>query len=430
MYSIHWFRRDLRLFDNHSLFRALSSGKPTKLIFIFDRDILDKLDDSADARVHFIHNQILDLNLELKQLQASIEVYYGKPTSIWEEIINQYPISEVYANEDYEPYAIQRDNRIKDYLNQKGISFQLCKDHVIFEKNEVLKKDGTPYTVYTPYSKAWKEKLLQEPIKQFPSENNLQNLHSNGIQKPIELEEMGFRKSNQNFPEKVIQESIIKNYAKTRDLPGIFGTSRLGIHFRFGTISIREKAKKAEQLSTKYFNELIWREFYISILYHFPQVVEKAFKPIYDTIQWENNEGNFEKWCHGQTGYPLVDAGMRELNESGYMHNRTRMLAASFLTKHLLIDWRWGENYFAKKLLDFDLASNNGGWQWAAGSGVDAAPYFRIFNPFIQHSKFDPHNKYVKKWVPEFDSPDYPPEIVDHQWARNRCLEAYKHALQ
>tara|TARA_E500000178_G_C17032341_1_gene761224 strand:- start:2853 stop:4145 length:1293 start_codon:yes stop_codon:yes gene_type:complete len=430
VYSIHWFRRDLRLQDNHGLFKALSSGKPTRLVFIFDEIILGKLKNEKDARVHFIHEQIQKINKKLSNFNASIDVHYGEPKNVWKEIIAANNVSEVHANEDYEPYAIQRDEMIENLLKSKGIPFTLNKDQVIFAKNEVLKKDGTPYTVYTPYSKAWKARLLENPIQSYPSENLLQNLDPNGFNEPISLEKMGFKKSNQHFPESVVPESLIKNYAKTRDIPGMFGTSRLGIHFRFGTISIREKAKRAEALSTKYFNELIWREFYASILYHFPQVVSNAFKPIYDTIQWDNNTDFFEKWTKGQTGYPLVDAGMRELNESGYMHNRSRMLAASFLTKHLLIDWRWGEAYFAEKLLDFDLASNNGGWQWAAGSGVDAAPYFRIFNPYIQHSKFDPKDLYVKKWVHEYDTPNYTEEIVDHQLARNRCLEAYKHALQ
>jgi deoxyribodipyrimidine photo-lyase len=428
--TIFWHRRDLRIHDNAGLYHALKSKHPVLPIFIFDRNILDKLEDKADARVEFIHQYISDLKHQYESFGATLKLFYGKPDEVWKEILNNYSVAEVYCNRDYEPYAQQRDKAVFDFLDSKNIPFKGFKDHVIFEKNEVLKDDGKPYTVYTPYSKKWKAKLNDFYLKPYPTEKYLKNLLKTQSDKLISLEEMGFKPSGIPFPEKSTPVEIIINYHATRDLPAIKGTTRLSVHLRFGTISIRELATTAKGLNEKYLNELIWRDFYQMILFHFPHTVNKAFKPEYDKIQWLNNEKEFKTWCEGKTGYPIVDAGMRELNATGFMHNRVRMIVASFLTKHLLIDWRWGEAYFAKKLLDFELASNVGGWQWAAGCGVDAAPYFRVFNPALQTEKFDKELKYIKKWVPEYGTSAYPKPIIDHKIARERVLKTYKEALK
>ncbi len=427
--NVFWFRRDLRLKDNAALYHALKSGKKVLPIFIFDTNILSKLEDKSDARVEFIHQELLKINQEIKQLGSGVKIIFGNPKEVWIKLCNEYKIDSVYANQDYEPYANERDNSIKNILSKQNIQLILYKDQCIFDYTEVLKDDGLPYTVFTPYSKKWKAKLNDFYLKPFPSETLLHELESFENETIITLGEIGFHKTKTIFPEKSTQTSTIKNYEKLRDFPAVNGTSKLSLHFRFGTISIREKAKKALETSEKWLNELIWREFYMQILAHFPHVTSGAFKKDYDRIEWETHTENFQSWCIGKTGYPIVDAGMRELNETGFMHNRVRMIVASFLCKHLLISWQWGEAYFAKKLLDFDLASNNGGWQWAAGSGVDAAPYFRIFNPYLQTTKFDPNLEYIKKWVPEFESKNYPKPIVDHTFARNRCLERYKAVL-
>lgn len=426
---IHWFRRDLRLQDNAALFNALKSGKKVLPIFIFDRQILDKLP-KRDLRVVFIHQTLLALKEELQSWGSDLQVFYGETESVWRELLQQHNISAVFTNRDYEPYAIARDTRIKEMLSDKQIALLDYKDHVIFEFNEVLKDDGKPYTVYTPYSKKWKALLDPYYYKPYPTETYFKNFLKFEASKMPELEEMGFDNSPFKFPASQSSRSIISNYHLNRDLPAINGTSRLGLHFRFGTISIREKVGKALAINEKYLNELIWRDFYIQIMANFPHAMKGAFKPAYDGIEWQNNEAHFKAWCEGKTGYPIVDAGMRELNTTGFMHNRVRMIVASFLCKHLLIDWRWGETYFAEKLLDFELASNNGGWQWAAGSGVDAAPYFRIFNPYLQTEKFDSKFEYIKRWVPEYGTSQYPKEIVEHTKARELCLEVYKRALK
>lgn len=428
--SIFWFRRDLRLHDNAGLYHALKTGMPVLPIFIFDTEILNKLADKADKRVEFIHNTLAQLKLELEQLGSSLKVYYGNPIEIWKNIVNEYKVAKVFTNHDYEPYAIERDETVKQLLASFGAQLQTYKDHVVFEKHEVVKENGEPYTVYTPYSKVWKARVNDFYLKPYPTQKYYSNLYKTPSFDFVSLDAMGFSRTNAVFPPTSVNKGLIKNYENTRDFPGIEGTSRLSLHFRFGTVSIREKMAAAKLLSEKYYNELIWREFYSSILWHFPRVIHGAFKKEYDAIKWDNNEEYFDKWCKGKTGYPLVDAGMRELNQTGHMHNRTRMVVASFLTKHLLIDWCWGEAYFAKKLLDFELASNNGGWQWAAGCGVDAAPYFRIFNPEIQLNKFDPNFIYVRKWVPEFGTPLYPRPIVNHVEAREKCLERYKAVLK
>ena len=439
--SIFWFRRDLRTTDNCGLYHALNGNNPVQPIFIFDRNILDDLEDKKDARVEFIHQYLSRLNEEFNTTGAALKVYYGKPIEIWKGIVADHDIEAVYANHDYEPYAIERDERVASLLKEAGIQFLTFKDHVIFERDEVVKDDGKPYTVFTPYSRKWKAKLrsgcthpdddlsTSKYLQSFPSESLKSNYAKTDHSEFPTLGDIGFMPSGLKFPPTSVSQGLIKNYEKTRNFPGIDGTSRLGIHFRFGTISIREKAKRALGLSGTYVNELIWRDFYSMILNWFPKVVSEPFRKKYEFVKWRNDKEDFEKWCEGKTGYPIVDAGMRELNETGYMHNRVRMITASFLTKHLLIDWRWGEAYFAQKLLDFDLASNSGGWQWAAGCGTDAAPYFRVFNPYTQQQKFDKDFVYIRKWVPEYGTSDYVEPIVDHKFARERCLEVYKSGL-
>ncbi len=420
--NIFWFRRDLRLHDNAGLYHALKSNLPVVPIFIFDKDILDKLEEKKDRRVEFIRDTIVSMQEKLVKLGSSLEVFYDIPEQIFGKIINDYKVRAIYTNHDYEPYAIKRDDIIKDLLAEKNIGFKSYKDQVIFEKDEVLKDDGKPYTVYSPYSRKWKSVFTDFYDKSYPTKKYHDNFFKQKNKHIPSLEEMGFQETDKKFPSENPGDELIKHYNKTRDFPAIDGTSRLGIHLRFGTVSIREVVKKARELNSTFLNELIWREFYMSILWHFPQVGHhKAFKPEYDNIKWRNNEEEFRKWCEGQTGYPIVDAGMRQLNDTGYMHNRVRMITGSFLCKDLLIDWRWGEAYFAEKLLDFDLAANNGGWQWVSGSGCDAAPFFRIFNPELQTKKFDKDLKYITKWVPEFQEFNYPKPIVDHVAARERC---------
>ncbi len=426
---IFWFRRDLRLQDNAGLYHALRSGKKVLGFFLFDREILDKLEDRNDARVTFLHRETEQLKHDLNKLGSDLLVLHDTPVGAWKQLIRQYAPKGVYTNRDYEPDAIRRDKQIADLLEEAGIPFSHYKDQVVFDRDEVLKEDGTPYIVYTPYSKAWKQKLTPFYLKPYPTEHYFgEFLKCDGLRFPS-LEELGFHPSSIPFPSREVSRDLIRNYHNTRDIPGMDGTSRLSLHFRFGTVSIREKAKRAQPLNEKYFNELIWREFYQMILYHYPEVVHQSFKKVYDRIEWQNDPEEFERWKTGNTGFPLVDAGMRELLATGYMHNRVRMVVASFLCKHLLIDWRWGERWFARKLLDYDLASNNGGWQWAAGTGVDAAPYFRVFNPWLQQEKFDKDLHYVKKWVPEYGSDRYVKPMVDHAFARQRCLERYKVAL-
>lgn len=425
-----WFRRDLRLTDNHGLFQALRSGKPVRPVFIFDPDILDKLSNKQDSRVSFIYDQLKTMQESISEHGGNLEVYYGKPASIWGELLQDDSMDGVYSNEDYEPYAMNRDQEIANICSEQNKEFRQFKDQVIFAKDEVVKNDGSPYTVYTPYMRKWKKHLIEHPIKQFPSEKYLDHFCSTSRPRWVTLEEMGFSAPNISFPEKSITQGRISAYEEKRDIPSIVGTSRLSVHFRFGTISIREKFLKGVSLSEKWINELIWRDFYMQILYHFPHVVNGSFRKKYDQIPWRNNTEDFDRWKSGTTGYPMVDAGMRELNQTGFMHNRVRMVVASFLTKHLLIDWRWGEAYFAEKLLDFELASNNGGWQWAAGSGVDAAPYFRVFNPESQQKKFDPKFEYIKQWIPEFGTNEYAQPMVEHSFARKRCLETYQSVLK
>ena len=435
-FTYFWFRRDLRVNDNHGFYQALKSGLKVKPIFIFDTNILNKLVDKNDARVAFIHQQILNLktifmgnHTDFEGLNSDIEVWYGDPTEVWTKIFSTNTVAEIYTNTDYEPNAINRDAKIAKLCESFNCNFRSFKDQVIFEKAEVTKDDGLPYTVFTPYMKKWKIRYFENPPIQYPSESNLQNLATFKFGEMPTLDSMGFMPSEIEIPSMQVEQGRIKNYEQTRDIPSVLGTSRLSIHLRFGTISVREKVTKGFKLSEKWVNELIWRDFYQQILFHFPRIVNESFKPQYDKIEWLNDEKSFQLWTEGKTGYPIVDAGMRELNATGFMHNRVRMIVASFLTKHLLIDWRWGEVYFAQKLLDFDLASNNGGWQWAAGSCVDAAPYFRVFNPTLQTQKFDSEFKYIKQWVPEFGTGKYPKPIVEHSFARERCLTTYKRGI-
>lgn len=449
--TIFWHRRDLRTNDNAGLYNALKNGGEVLPIFIFDRNILDKLEDKADARVEFLQNTVSKLAKAYEQAGGTMRVFYGDPQEIWAEILATYPnLKTVYANEDYESYAITRDKSIATSLAQKNINFYTYKDHVIFAGNEVQKKAGGPYTVFTPYSRMWRANLESRMdswvdesgkeitasyyLKPYPSEAYFHRLLE-GSQVPSShkkvpsLAEMGFVPTAVEIPPTEVSRKLIREYDKMRDIPSVEGTSRLGIHFRHGTISIREKCLRAMELNATYVNELIWRDFYSQILQHFPHVENGPFREKYAAIPWINDPEKFQAWCEGKTGVPIVDAGMRELNETGHMHNRVRMIVASYLTKHLLTTWQLGEAYFAKKLLDFDLASNNGGWQWAAGCGTDAQPYFRVFNPESQQKKFDPDFKYIKRWVPEFGTSQYPTPIVDHKFGRERAIAVYKEAL-
>ena len=429
--NIFWFRRDLRLEDNAGLYRALKAGLPVIPVFIFDTTILDELEDRSDARVGFIHQSIMQLDKDIRKHKGNLQVYLGKPREIFKKLLETYSIHTIFTNRDYEPYARERDEAVSALAKKQGTNFRSFKDQVIFDTDEVIKDNGEPYTVFTPYSKKWKASLTDFHLKAYPVRRYTDHFYKGKAHAIPDLEEIGFTPSSIPIPPHKIPEDIIADYAATRDIPGIKGTSHLGLHLRFGTISIRQLATVAGRLSQTFLGELIWRDFYQAILWHFPQVGKgHAFKPAYDHIKWRDSEADFEKWKNGETGFPIVDAGMRELNNTGFMHNRVRMITASFLSKHLLINWRLGEAYFAEKLLDYDLAANNGGWQWAAGSGCDAAPYFRIFNPWLQEKKFDPKQVYIKKWIPEFDTPAYPAPMVDHAFARDRCLKVYSEALK
>lgn len=428
--NLFWFRRDLRLDDNRGFYEALKGKNPVLPIFIFDSEILDHLP-KDDARVSFICETLQNMRQTLQDdHNSSIALYLGKPEAVYKQLIKEYEIETVYTNHDYEPYATKRDNAIKALLEDHNIDFKTYKDQVIFEKNEVVKKDGKPYLVYTPYMRTWKEKFKTIDLEIFYTNSYLENLIAHSRLPNLSLSDIGFEKSSQEIAPYEVTPTVIQDYEATRNFPAKDATSKLGPHLRFGTVSIRKMVKKAiaEQNET-FWQELIWREFFMQILWHFPHTINEAFKPKYDRIEWRNNEEEFSKWCKGKTGYPLVDAGMRQLNNTGFMHNRVRMLVGSFLCKHLLIDWRWGEAYFAEKLHDYEMASNVGNWQWVAGTGVDAAPYFRIFNPTTQIDKFDKDRRYIKKYVPEFDTDAYVEKMVDHKKARERCLETYKSVL-
>jgi deoxyribodipyrimidine photo-lyase len=428
--TLFWHRRDLRMADNAGLFKALKHGLPVQPVFVFDTTILDQLPRN-DQRVLFIHQEINALKEQYREWGSELLVVAGNPVDQIPKLAKELHARTVFTNRDYEPYALQRDKQLAEILSKESVEFVGAKDHVIFEKGEVLKADGKPYTVFTPYMRRWKEQLTSFYTASYPVEKYAGNLRKlSGLLTCPSLEELGFSADQTVvFPDRIPPVEIIRNYHETRDIPSVEGTSRLSLHLRFGTVSIRTLVRLAQAAGEKFLNELIWRDFYQMIIFHFPQSVTQAFKPEYDRIEWEHNEEHFRCWREGKTGYPLVDAGMRELNATGHMHNRVRMVTASFLTKHLLIDWRLGERYFAEKLLDFELASNVGGWQWAASSGCDAAPYFRVFNPTLQQEKFDPKCEYIRKWVPEFGTETYPKPIVDHAFARERVLARYKSGL-
>lgn len=429
-YTIFWFRRDLRIDDNVGFLAALKSDFPVFPIFIFDSEILEDLPKN-DARVSFIYKKIQELRTIFQEkYNSSLAIFHGKPIATFKEILSDFSIAEVYTNRDYEPYAKQRDEKIADFLTENNIELKTFKDQVIFEKNEVVKKDETPYLVYTPYMKQWKKIFKEDKLKVHYTSQYLENLIQHSRLPNLSLVDIGFEKSTIKVPDYELTPTLIEEYDEQRNIPSKNGTSNLSPHLRFGTVGIRKIVKKAiQEKDETFFEELIWREFFMQILYHYPKTVTDAFKEKYDRIEWRNNKAEFNKWKEGKTGYPLVDAGMRQLNKSGLMHNRVRMLVGSFLCKHLLIDWRWGEAYFAEKLLDYEMSSNVGNWQWVAGSGVDATPYFRIFNPTTQLDKFDKDRKYVKKWVPEFGTKDYPEPMVNHKKARERCLKVYKKAV-
>jgi len=427
--NLFWFRRDLRLHDNHGLKQALQSGKRVHCLFIYDTILLEELEED-DPRLGFLDMEIKRLSKSLEKLGSRLSVWYGAPLEVFKKVTAIHHVDTLFLNLDYEPYAIERDSQVEFFLKSRGISMKGFDDQVIMPPLTILKSDGSPYTVFTPYSHRWMGRFEKEGVQNYRAEKYWDQLDTLGPWNFTSLLEHGFNPKEMVLPERVPDWDRLRDYHQHRNFPAREGTSRLGIHLRFGTISIRDLAIEAAQNNKIFLNELIWREFYQMILFHFPHVVTRSFKPQYDRIRWLNNKGHFEAWCNGMTGYPLVDAGMRELNETGYMHNRIRMVTASFLTKHLLIDWRWGEAYFASKLLDYDLAANNGGWQWAAGTGCDAAPYFRVFNPALQQQKFDPSNEYVYRWVPECRSGNaYPAPIVDHGMARNRALSVYREAL-
>ena len=429
--SLVWLRRDLRLHDNAALYHALKSGRPVLPVFIFDRTILDALDDRLDRRVEFLVQEINRLRDELAQMGSAIIVRYGHPVEVWKELLTQYNVAEVFTNHDYEVYAKKRDKSIDDLLNEQNIGLKTFKDQTIFERDEVLTGKQSSYTVFTPYSKKWHGKLNDFYLKSYPTEPYFGQFFQTQPLPVSTLADMDFQPVGEPFPSRTVPDKLIDTYADTRNFPALtHSTSELSMHLRFGTISIRDLARQAREADNKTFlNELCWRDFYFQVLDHFPHVEKHSFRRQYDNIAWRNNEDEFDAWCRGETGYPIVDAGMRQLNTVGWMHNRVRMITASFLCKHLLIDWRWGEAYFGKKLRDYDLSANNGGWQWAAGSGTDAAPYFRVFNPTLQAGKFDKDEVYIREWVPEVDSIDYPKPIVAHEMARERAIETYKKGL-
>jgi deoxyribodipyrimidine photo-lyase len=423
--SVFWFRRDLRLEDNTALEKALSSGYPVMPVFIFDTQIIDELS-ADDARISFIYKHLLNIHKQLVSRDSSLHIYKGEPLAVWKELLSRYEIQAVHVNKDYEPYALQRDGEIADLLEKRGIGFLRFKDQVIFEESEIVKKDGKPYTVFTPYKRKWLERFqggsYLSPARE-PGSGFLKSTHFFP-----QMETLGFRPSPIQVPPYDL--SRLKDYPVLRDIPAPEATSHLSPHLRFGTVSIRQIMARLGPSDEVFLSELIWREFFMQILFHFPRVVDQNFKPKYNGIAWLNNQKDFERWCEGKTGYPLVDAGMRQLNATGTMHNRVRMVTAGFLCKHLLIDWRMGEAYFATRLLDYELSSNNGNWQWAAGTGCDAAPYFRIFNPMEQLKKFDPDLEYVQRWVPEFGTREYVSPMIDHRFARDRALETFREAIQ
>jgi deoxyribodipyrimidine photo-lyase len=428
--SIFWFRRDLRLEDNIGLMHALKTRENVLPLFVFDPEVLQWGENKRNIQVGFVYDTLMGIKEKLEIIGSGLYVAAGKPLDVFKALMDSYHIFSVYANREYEPYTLQRDDEVAAFLASQGVEFHTYKDHVLFEQNEIVKDNGEPYTVFTAYKQRFLRKLNQSMVVPAPISKYAYNFFRTTPLPIPSLDDMGYSRVDVPVPPRKLPAELLKSYETDRDFPARNGTSHLGVHLRFGTVSIRKVTALAMQHSDTFLNELIWRNFYSVILWFFPRVVHASFKPAYDEIVWENNKEHFKAWCEGRTGYPLVDAGMRELNATGYMHNRVRMVTASFLCKHLLIDWRWGEAYFAQKLLDYDLASNNGGWQWAAGSGNDAAPYFRVFNPELQAKKFDPNVEYILKWVPEYGTMSYPKPIVVHAEARNRALARYAEAVK
>ena len=428
--SIFWFRRDLRLDDNAGLKAALSDDHPVVPIFIFDTEILESLPED-DARVTFIFENLQKMRDQLQnEHDSSIAMYHGTPEKVFKQILKEFEVKKVFTNRDYEPYAKERDEEIKKLLEDNDVEFKDFKDQVIYESGEVLKSDGDPYIVYTPYKNTWMDQFKDKELEFHYTARYTDNYIKNSRLPNLSLSDMGFKKSSIEVPDYKVTPGLIKDYEKKRNFPGTDATSHLGPHLRFGTVSVRQMIRDADKEKNKTFlEELVWREFFMQVLEHYPNTVTDSFRKKYDKVKWRNNKSEFKKWKEGKTGYPLVDAGMRQLNKTGFMHNRVRMVVGSFLCKHLLIDWRWGEAYFAEKLLDYEMSSNVGNWQWVAGSGVDAAPYFRIFNPTTQIEKFDKDKKYIKEWVEEYGTDDYPEKMVDHKEARERALDTYKSAV-
>ncbi|MCK8490414.1 DNA photolyase family protein [Spirosoma sp. RP8] len=427
--ALCWLRRDLRLDDNAALYHALKSGHPVLAVFIFDRIILDPLSDRHDRRVAFIHQQIHALQDQLTQLGSTLLVYYGEPLPIWKQIMQAMPLAGVYTNADYETYAKERDQQVQQLLAEQGIGFHAYKDQTIFDTDEVLTDAKKPYSVFGAYQRKWKANLTDFYVRSYPTQNYFNSFYKTAAQAIPSLASMKFKPVNESFPATQVSDQLLEHYAKNRDKPALEGTTQLSIHLRFGTISIRQLVRQAQAHSERFLTELIWRDFYFQILDHFPHVEHKPFRPNYEAVPWLNREEDIERWQQGMTGYPLVDAGMRQLNQVGWMHNRARLNAASFCIKHLLIDWRIGEAYFAQKLRDYDLAANNGNWQWVAGSGNDASPFFRVFNPVSQAKTFDPKEAYIREWIPEYGTPDYPKPMIEHTFARQRAIDTYRKAL-
>jgi deoxyribodipyrimidine photo-lyase len=423
--AVFWFRRDLRLNDNAGLWQALGSGLPVLPVFVFDRNILEKLPDRADRRVTHIHRALRAMNDTLRARSVSLRVLHDTPIAAFEKLFDDFEVTALYTNEDYEPYARERDAAVAALCKRRGVSFRAFKDQVVFGKGDVLKADGSPYTVFTPYSRAWKRRLDVEGLPAYPSEKRLDGLLQRAFRLPG-LQEIGFRENGSHLPGPRTGSRTLREYHLHRDLPGLDRTTRTSLPLRFGTLSIRTLARRAQRLNEKYLDELIWREFFMQVLWHFPHVTHRPFRRKYENLAWRRDEAAFEKWQRGETGYPLVDAGMIQLRETGFMHNRLRMVTANFLTRLLFIDWRWGEAWFAEKLADYELSSNNCNWQWSAGTGCDAAPWFRIFNPSEQQRRFDPSGRYIRQWIPRFDPARYRKPMVDYAMARGRALEAYK----
>ena len=466
--ALVWFRRDLRCEDHAALHAALTAHRQVFCTFVFDTDILERLPSRHDRRVEFIWASVRELALRLKAAGGGLTVLHGSAQVEVPALAARLGVGAVYANHDYEPQAVARDQHVARSLKEHGIAFWTRKDQVIFEKDEVLTRGGTPFSVFTPYKKAWLAKIEPYFVKSYPVDRWCARLAAPPEAHMPSLAVLGFASTDLDSlgiaPGMSGARSLFEDfmarihaYDERRDFPAVKGPSYLSVHLRFGTISVRELARAALEAPgtgpAAWLNELVWRDFYFMILHHFPHVVHRAFRAAFDALSFENDERLFAAWCEGRTGYPLVDAAMRQLNRTGYMHNRLRMLTASFLVKDLLVDWRWGERYFAERLNDFDLAANNGGWQWAASTGCDAQPYFRIFNPVTQSRRFDPDGRFIRRYVTELAGcddaaihapwlmgseeqkkagviigTDYPAPVIDHGEARRKALALYARA--